>query len=294
MPEMRVEVAADCANLLGEGPVWSAGEERLYWVDIKRPSLNALTSDGGVRSWPLSSAAGCLALCEDGGLILSCVDGLALFDTEKETRTVFHPMTYGPEGVRPNDGDVDPLGRFWFGTMWDGNTEKEVGCIYRFDGDQSPVEQFSGIHIPNTVAWSIDQKTMYLGDSRKSTIWAYDYDVESGSVGARRVFCVVDEEHIVPDGSALDNEGCLWNAQWGGGRVVRYTPDGQVDRVISIPTDNVTSCAFGGSDLDILYVTTASIELSSQKLSAQPHAGHLFSIHNTGVRGVPGVKVSLQ
>jgi sugar lactone lactonase YvrE len=293
MANMRLELAAKAANALGEGPVWSAGENRLYWVDIRRSALHALDSNGALHMWPLESAASCMGVCDSGGLILSCVDGIAKFDPETGMRSILYPMNYGPDGVRPNDGKVDPHGRFWFGTMWDGNVEEQIGRIFRFDGNGSPVEQLAGYHIPNTVAWSPDQKTMYLGDSLKKTIWAYDYDVTSGNVGAKRVFAVVEEENIVPDGSAIDSEGYLWNAQWGGARIVRYAPNGDVDRIIKIPTDNVTSCAFGGSDLDILYITTASIELSAEKRADQSNAGHLFAIHDTGACGIPDAKVRL-
>jgi len=293
MANMQLELIAPVANALGEGPVWSADDNRLYWLDIKRSMLYVLGSDGAVHNWRLDSTAGCMALCDGGSLILSCVDGIAKFDPATGMRTVLYPMSYGSDGVRPNDGGIDPCGRFWFGTMWDGNAEEQVGRIFRFNGDGQPTEQIAGYHIPNTVAWSPDQKTMYLGDSLKNTIWAYDYDIASGCVGDRHPFVVIEEENIVPDGSAIDSEGYLWNAQWGGARIVRYAPNGDIDRVISMPTDNVTSCAFGGPDLDILYVTTASIELSAEKLAAQPDAGHLFALYDTGVCGLPDAKVRL-
>ncbi len=293
MANMRLDLIAPVANTLGEGPVWSADENRLYWVDIKRSMLHALGADGAIHNWRLGSAAGCMALCDSGSLILSCVDGIAKFDPATGVRTVLYPMSYGPDGVRPNDGGVDPHGRFWFGTMWDGCVEEPVGRIFRFDGSGPPTEQLSGFHIPNTVAWSPDQKTMYLADSLKSTIWAYDYDIDSGNVGDKRRFVVIEEENIVPDGSAIDSDGYLWNAQWGGARIVRYAPNGDIDRIISLPTDHVTSCVFGGQDLDILYITTASAELSEEKLAAQPDAGHLFAIYNTGVCGIAETKMCL-
>ena len=227
--------------------------------------------------------AGSLAVREEGGLLLALKSGIAFFDPG----TGGMERVAAPEAGRPdhrfNDGKCDPRGRFWAGTMND-VTRAPEGSLYRFDG-ASCVEFESGITIPNSLCWSRDARTMYFADSLKRTLFAYDYDPDRGEPGNKRVFATIAEPGI-PDGSTVDAEDCLWCAEYGGWKVTRFAPDGRRMRSIDLPVKQPTSCMFGGPDLDILYVTTASQRLSAEERSQQPLAGALLAM-DAGVRGLP-------
>lgn len=271
-------------DILGESPVWDVREQALYWVDIRGLLIRHFDfRSAEVSAWPVPEMAGSLAVREKGGLLLALKSGIAFFD----------PGTGGiesvaaPEPGRPdhrfNDGKCDPRGRFWAGTMND-VTRAPEGSLYRFDG-ASCVEFESGITIPNSLCWSRDARTMYFADSLKRTLFAYDYDPDRGEPGNKRVFATIAEPGI-PDGSTVDAEDCLWCAEYGGWKVTRFAPDGRRMRSIDLPVKQPTSCMFGGPDLDILYVTTASQRLSAEERSQQPLAGALLAM-DAGVRGLP-------
>jgi sugar lactone lactonase YvrE len=161
-----------------------------------------------------------------------------------------------------------------------------VGELYRIDPDLKVTRLFGDVKIPNSIAFSADDRTFYFADSREQTIWAFDLDIDSGDITNRRVFANLRGGRGGPDGSCVDAEGFLWNAHFGHSRVVRYAPDGRVDRTIEFPATNLTCCAFGGDKLDVLYVTSARILLNPDQLAAQPMAGALFAVA-PGVRGLP-------
>jgi sugar lactone lactonase YvrE len=186
--------------------------------------------------------------------------------------------------MRFNDGKCDRQGRFWAGTMNDVVREPS-GTLYRLDPQRGCVAQFNGLRTPNSLAWSPDGRTMYFADSRSQVIQAYPFDTGSGEIGTPRVFFSVDPPAI-PDGATVDADGCLWSALYGGGRVVRITPDGRVDRTIEVPVAQVTSCHFAGPDLDVLVITTAKQRMTPEQLAQQPLAGALFAV-DVGVRGLP-------
>jgi sugar lactone lactonase YvrE len=158
-----------------------------------------------------------------------------------------------------------------------------TGSLYRFDADFRSTKLRNAIIIPNSLAFSPDGRTMYFADTNRHTLWAYDYDAATGAATRERVFA--DTGKGRPDGSCVDAEGCLWNADYGAARVVRYTPAGKVDRTFELPVTNVTCCCFGGKDLDTLYITTATQRLSPEELARQPLAGSLFALR-PGVRGL--------
>ncbi len=188
-------------------------------------------------------------------------------------------------GNRFNDGRCDRGGRFWAGTMSDGPREP-TGSLYRLDPDGSCESMRSGIVIPNSIAWSPDDRVMYFADTYVNTIWAYDFDLATGAMRNERVFADCSNQPGRPDGSCVDAEGCLWNAEYGGWRVVRYTPDAKIDRVIELPVSNPTCCCFGGKDFDTLYICTARQRLTPEQLAREPLAGGLFAAR-PGVRGLP-------
>lgn len=191
------------------------------------------------------------------------------------------------EGIEDNlnDGRCDRAGRFWFGSKardW----VKPIGALFRFDPDGSLHKLDEGIQLANGIGWSPDNRTMYFIDSQPRVIYAYDFDPAAGTVRNRRVLVRIAEEHGLPDGMTVDAEGFLWVAQWSGGRVVRYDPDGKIERVIPMPVQRPTSVAFGGRDLTTLFITSGTMRMSEAELAAEPLAGNLFALE-TDVQGLP-------
>jgi sugar lactone lactonase YvrE len=264
-------------DILGEGPCWAAAEGRLYWFDIKGRRLHWLTpADGATGAVALPIRASAAAPRAQGGLLLATEQGLAAFDARAETVALIRPMTFGP-GFRTNDGKVAPDGRFWWSTM-DDDGGRRPGAVFVTTPDLRTEQVLEGVHIPNTISVSADGATLYLADSQLQTIFTYD----TADLAWRRVFATSTS---APDGSAIDAAGFLWNAEWGGGRLVRYAPDGSIARIVEVPVTQPTSCAFGGPDLATLYVTSAREGLSDADLERQPHAGGLFAFE-PGVRGL--------
>ena len=284
----EVEVAAGGNAVLGESPVWSPGEAALYWVDINNPTVHRLDPATGERErWFVETEIGSIGLAGPGRLVAGLRTGVHYFDLE----TGGIEKICDPEGEgrfnenRMNDGKVDRAGRFWVGTMNDPG-HKPQGTLWRIDADGKAEATMGEIRIPNALCWSPDSATMYFTDSYSHRIWAFDFDLDSGTFENKRVFASIPEDDGVPDGATVDEEGFVWCAHMFGGRVSRFAPDGTVDRTIALPVPQVTSCAFGGPELATLYVTTASLRMDRAALSQQPLAGALFAA-DPGVRGLP-------
>jgi sugar lactone lactonase YvrE len=280
----QVEVAARGADRLGECPLWDERERFLWWVDSRWPAVKRLDpATGAVMMLVLPEVVGSIAFREKGGLLAATKSGIHFLDA---TSGALEPKA-DPEKSLPdnrfNDGRCDRLGRFWAGTMSDVRRDP-VGSLYRFDADFACTKLRNAIIIPNSLCFSPDGRTMYFADTMRHTIWAYDYDPSSGAASNERVFA--DTGSGRPDGSCVDAEGCLWNAEYGAWRLVRYTPAGKVDRVVEVPAANPTCCAFGGEDLGTLYVTTATQRLAAEDLAKQPLAGSLLALR-PGVKGLP-------
>lgn len=275
----------DETDILGESPLWNELEQALYWVDIRRPALRRLDhASGRVETWAMPDLVGSIAFCDDGRLLVALPDRIAAFDPVAQTLvTIALPPTQIP-GHRFNDGRCDRQGRFWVGTMHN-LTRAPEGVLYRLGPEGGLVPKHGGVCIPNSLAWSPDGRTMYFADSLRYTIFAYDFDPASGEMSGERVFAT-SQAPAFADGSTVDAEGCLWNAEFNGGRVVRYAPDGRIDRVVEVPTHRPTCCAFGGPNLDILFITTASQQMSADEIARQPLAGSLLAM-DAGVRGLP-------
>jgi sugar lactone lactonase YvrE len=274
---------AQSGDELGEGPVWIAAEGRLYWVDIQGRRLNWLEhATGAWGRFELPVRASVAAPLQAGGLILVTEVGLAEFDTATGRFTLREPMTFAP-GFRTNDGKIDIAGRLWWSTM-DDDGGKRPGALYRTDPNGQTHKVLEGIHIVNTVSCSPDGATLYFADSTLRTLWAFPIRPD-GSLGPRRDFIDTLGGAGAPDGSAVDAEGFVWNAQWGASRIVRYAADGRIDRIVAFPVAQVSSCAFGGPDLATLYVTTAWEHLGAEARAAQPLAGNLFAFE-PGVTGL--------
>jgi sugar lactone lactonase YvrE len=274
----------DTRDLLGEGPVWDVKTQALWWVDIRLPAVRCYDwRRQATRTFPMPEMVGSLALREDGTLLLALKSALVYWNPE----TGLIDKVAAPEGGRAeqrfNDGKCDPRGRFFAGTMNDAARAPD-GTLYRFDGRACETVRH-GITIPNSLAWSPDGRTMYFSDSWTREIGAFAYDPENGVMGARRVFASIDAPAI-PDGATVDEQGYLWCALYDGWKVVRFAPDGRIERTIDLPLQRPTSCQFGGPDLDVLFVTSATQKLSAEQLSQQPFAGSLLAF-DAGVKGLP-------
>jgi L-arabinonolactonase len=281
-----VTCALPAGALLGEGALWDPGEQRLYWVDIKRQEVHRFDpARGHDERWVVPEAVGCLAVRAAGGLVVALRSGFHSFDPSTG-RTV--PLaTPEPERTdnRFNDGKTDRQGRFWAGSMHDPET-KPTGSLYRLDGDLSCHRLLDGLVVPNALCWSPDSRTMYQADSSRGTVWAWDFDATGGGIANRRTFVEIPASEGGPDGATVDADGFVWLAHWGGGRLSRFDPAGRLERVVPLPVQRPTCPAFGGPGLDVLYVTSASIGLSTEERTRQPWAGSILAI-DAGVRGLP-------
>jgi sugar lactone lactonase YvrE len=273
-------------DLQGESPVWCTRERALYWVDTRNRMVRRLDyATGEITSWEFPELTCSIVMREAGGLLVAMETCIAVFDPASGKTVDRIPAPHAPDsGMRFADGRCDRRGRFWVGAKHDA-TSAPVGFLYRVDPDRSFTPMETKVSMPNSLSWSPDNRIMYFADSAEKTIFAYPFDIERGTVGARKPFAT---SHAAPDGAAMDHEGCLWSAEYWGGRVVRYAPDGRVDREIKLPVSLVTACTFGGPDLDILYITTARQRhhLSDEELAKQPLAGALFAI-DVGIEGMP-------
>lgn len=272
---------------LGESPIWSIEQQKLFWVDGRAPAvLSYEPQTGAVEQWPAPATIGSIGLRRSGGLIAALQTGFHAFDFATGAFTpLADPESDMPEN-RFNDGRCDRRGRFWSGTMNDSRREP-TGSLYRLDPDLTVTHIHGDMVVPNSICWSLDDKTMYLADTYRHHILAYDFDIDSGTIHNPRMFVDATSGHRGrPDGSTVDSEGFVWNAEYAGGCVIRYAPDGRIDRVIDMPVSQPSSVAFGGPDLETLYITSATQRLSEADLASQPLAGSLFAV-DVGVRGVP-------
>jgi sugar lactone lactonase YvrE len=268
---------------LGEGPVWDAAREELVWVDIDRGLVHRRSRGRADDTVDVGQPVGCAVPRAGGGLALALRDGFGLLDACGGAARLVAPVEHGRRDTRMNDGACDSRGRFWAGTMsLAGDTR--TAALYRLDPDLSVTRALPGISVSNGIGWSPDESTLVHVDSPRRRMDLYDFDPDRGTVAGRRAVIPVDAALGTPDGLAVDAEGGIWVALWGGGAVLRYSPDGGVDQRIEIPATNVTSCCFGDADLGTLYVTTAA-----RGAAHEPLAGALFACRPgiTGLRATP-------
>lgn len=286
---MQIDVVIDVKTTLGEGPVWDVEQQRLYFIDSFDGRVFRCTADGGeVRSWDVPEKIGSMALRSDGkGAICSLANGLHALDFQTGDVELIHDPEPDKPNNRLNDGKVDRRGRFIVGSM-DTMEDGPNGALYRLDPDFSVTTLDTGIIVSNGPCWSPDDSIFYFADTWSGEIWAYDYDIETGDVSNRRTFATVDTSRGgAADGSTVDEEGYVWNAQVYDSKLVRYAPDGSVDRVIEMPVKKVTSVNFGGPDLDILFVTSMAKPPLPRFPGDGVLRGSVFAIRGLGIRGVP-------
>ncbi len=274
----------DAKAELGEGPVWHPAQQRLYWVDITRAELHSfdpIARQDAVYS--VHHQVGCAVIRASGGFILGLHNGFAAFDPITGSLTMLADPESRTTGNRFNDGKCDPAGRLFAGTLGKPGT----ASLYRLDANLHVEPMLRNITCSNGLAWSTNHKTCYYIDTPTSQIAAFDYDIDTGAIANRHIAVEIPAADGLPDGMAIDSEDMLWVGRWGGGHVIRWDPKtGRKLARIWVPASQSTSCAFGGQNLDLLYITSARSGLTTHQLESQPHAGGLF-VAEPGVSGAP-------
>ncbi len=284
-----VDVAVRAGALLGECPLWDPEESVLYWVDIDGRLVHRYDPGTGIdETRGVPGRPGSLVRTgRPGRLLVAAENELVWFDWETGATTRWVVLEPPGTGNRLNDGRTDPVGRYWVGSMYDRPADRRfTGQLYRIERDGSFQVIRREVGIPNALAFDPERRRMFFADTPHSTIWAYDYNLDTGTARNETVFVEFSSLPGRPDGACVDSEGCLWVAAVHGGAVLRFTPDGRLDRRIDMPVAMPTMPAFGGDDLGTLFVTSIGGGASRPKPQGQPEAGDLFAI-DTGVTGVP-------
>ena len=290
--EVRAELADDARALLGEGPVWDDRTGRLHWVDILAGLVHRYApSDESDLVLDAGQPVSAVGLGAGGGLVLALRDGFGVVPAGADRIEMIVPVEQNIVGNRMNDGGCDPAGRFWAGTMavrWE--DEPGAGTLYVLEdpGRGGPAARavLGPVTCSNGIDWSPDGQIMYYTDSALRRVDAFDFDTASGALAGRRPFVTIPEPDGLPDGLAVDADGGVWVALFGGGRLRRYLPSGRADAEIEVPASLVTSAAFGGHDLRDLYITTARHKLTPAEAARQTHAGSVFRC-KPGPAGLP-------
>lgn len=284
-PELVLEADA----IVGEGPIWDDSSARLVWVDIPNGHVHLFDpGTGRNKTYAMNQPVGVAALGRAGILIVACADGFYELELSNGRSTLLAHVEEDLPGSRMNDGACDAAGRLWAGTMSD-EAQPGVGSLYRFDPDRRVTKMLSNLTISNGIDWSLDNSRMYYIDSATQSVDVFDFDLNAGSMASRRTLIAIPEAEGMPDGLTVDSEGCVWIALWGGGAVRRYSVDGVLMAHYELPVEFVSSCGFGGSEYEELYVTTGRYMLSPEELKTQPGAGSLFRIR-PGVQGRPAFR----
>ncbi len=274
---------------LGEGTFWDVAGQALWWIDIFGRTIHRFDPvTGSQRSYPTPEEPGCLATRATGGLVLAMTSGFFFWDPKSGRFDPIVDPESDMEATRFNDGRTDRQGRFWSGSMViDAKAEpRKIASLYSLDANLACRHVLGDIGCANGLAWSPDSHTMYHSDSHTALIRAWDFDPVSGEIANGRTFADLAFIRGIADGATVDVEGCYWVTIPFQGKVLRFDPDGKLMRTIEMPCDLPTCCEFGGANLDILYVTTATLGRSPKELENQPLAGGLFALE-VGVRGLP-------
>ncbi|WP_460153278.1 SMP-30/gluconolactonase/LRE family protein [Pseudomonas sp. S2_B07] len=289
---MQAELIVDARNAVGECPVWVPEENALYWVDIPAGALQRWSAASGhVDTWTAPEMLACITRHRDGGWVAGMESGFFHLhphtDGSLDSQLLAH-VDHARTDMRLNDGRCDRQGRFWAGSMvLNMGANAADGTLYRYSaGQRGPLEaQLGGFIVPNGLGFSPDGRTMYLSDSHPHVqkIWAFDYDIDSGTPSNRRLFVDMNQFPGRPDGAAVDADGCYWICGNDAGLIHRFTPDGRLDRSLAVPVKKPSMCAFGGSRLDTLFVT--SIRPGDDQ-DEQSLAGGVFAL-DPGVTGLP-------
>ena len=288
-PDVQRLLAAQALN--GECPRWNVQERRLYWADMRAPSLHRLDpATGENQAWSMPDWIGCYAFHADGGLVAALRGGFYHFDCSTGALRRLADPPYDAQRFCFNDGGCDPAGRFLVGPLFAprrADTRSGEAPVWRYDGRRwTPVTQ--PVAVSNGLAWSPDGRTLYHADTRRKTIWARDYAPETAEVGPARVFAEVEGGGAIggPDGAAVDRDGFYLCALFGEGCLLRFDPTGRLERRIPVPPRYPTMPAFGGDGLDRIFVTSASFPIPAHERASHPADGALFVLE-APVPGLP-------
>jgi L-arabinonolactonase len=287
---IKIEVLCEERNVIGESPIWSTRDKALFWVDIGGEKIHRLSHDNRHTSWPMGKRIGAVGVKADGGLIATFSDGIyaVTLDVDGQDGAVaveaLARPTLGPD-VRLKEGKVDWAGRYWCGSTG-ATRQTRDGSLFRLDAAGAFSKVDDGFILVNGISFSPDRRTMLMADSPDDKVYAYDLDSKTGNVLSRRVFFSTAEFPGVVDGATFDADGGFWCAFIYDWAIARIDPAGRLDRLVRLPVRHPTMCAFGGPDLETLYVTSSTSHLTKHETAAQPQAGMLFAIHGLGVRGV--------
>ena len=279
---IAVDVVVRSSSRLGEGPVWDPEGELLWRVDILAGRvLRSSIDDGTTVCWELPTLVGAVAPAVDGGAVVACKEGFGTLSSGGDFEVKLKILS--PDH-RMNDGKCDPSGRMWAGSMKMPPAPGE-GVLRRLGADWDSQVVCEGLSLPNGIGWSPDSRFMYLADSLRRVIEVFDFDKDDGTVCKRRTLIDFDPAGGLPDGLCVDSSGCLWVAMWGGFRVLRISPRGEVLGEVPMPVRQPTSCAFGGRDLDVLFVTSAREGLHLP-VGGEEADGSVFALTGVGTQGM--------
>jgi sugar lactone lactonase YvrE len=275
--------------------MWDDQAQAVWWLDIVLPSRihRLVPATGEHRTWHFSVMVTAMALRQDGTMLVGGEEGLGIFDPQTGALTLTADPEHDRPGNRGNDGACDARGRFWFGTMQqniapdgaDLPITGDTGALYRIGIDGSSQRMEDNIGVSNGPCWSPDGRIFYFSDSRAQIIYAYDFDPDEGLLSNRRIFSDT-RDYGYPDGAAVDAEGFLWSARWEGSCVLRFAPDGRIDRIVETPARRPTCVCFGGRGLDVMFLTSSRIHVPAEEIARNPLQGGLFCF-NPGVKGLP-------
>jgi len=278
----------EVSNILAEGVQWHIARQQIWWTDIQAAVLYCYTpSSEQLQRFEMPHRVGCFGFIESSDRLIIAFDiGIALYDIESESIEWLAQPESCIEGNRFNDGRIDAQGRFWAGTMVEqASNLGQSGSLYRLADDQKCTVMITGLTISNGLCWSPDGRYLYHADSPEHQIYRYHFDISSGEISNKKLFAQTPT-HCFPDGSIVDAQGYLWNAQWGGSRVVRYSPAGEIDLIVELPVSQVSCIAIGGPNLDWLIVTSAQHQLTADELTREPQAGNVFVYQLYGISGM--------
>ncbi|MCD6566801.1 MAG: SMP-30/gluconolactonase/LRE family protein [Bacteroidales bacterium] len=284
---MKAELVLDAKASLGEGAIWNQKEKLLYWIDIEEGILHKFNPVSAEDAqFNLNKKIGTVVPSEKGGLLVALEDGIWHYDIINDSISFIANPAENSSEIRFNDGKCDPAGRLWVGTMSLTGKQK-AGALYCLNNNENIEKKIDSVSISNGIVWSLDNTKMYYIDTPTGKVKEYDYNIATAEISFRRDAIVIPPDMGHPDGMTIDSEGNLWIALWGGSAVGCWNPDdGKLLYKINVPVLNVTSCAFGGENLETLFITTASQGIPQDEMEKYPYRGGLFKA-DPGVKGVP-------
>ena len=284
---LQFDLFSDYSCELGEGPFWDSKKSRLHWVDIIGEKIISQNLDGSnIHALEVDGNPGCVVFSDDGTMVAGVDNQISSLDGDGNLLKVLADTNEG-SGLRFNDGKCDPSGRFWVGSM-DRKEKNRLGSLYSWNSIEGLVNREQGVTVSNGMGWSPDNALFYYIDSPTRKVSVYDFDLLTGGIKNKRTFISFSEEDGFPDGMTIDADGRLWVAFWGGSKIMCIDAQSKrVEEVLQFPVSKITSCAFGGEQMDQLFVTSAKVQVSEVD---EPMAGKTFVIE-LGITGIPSYQV---